>query len=93
MSFYKYTGNLLVDERKRLWIDWMSGLAFEKVERGNLYTDNGLTRCYAIAKLEDGREITFTIIVQGNGLAISNVCFDGLYDTAVGRQMTTYNPG
>ena len=95
LSFYSVSSNLDESERRRRWTEFLqgAGFSFKDIQRTKLYTDNGLTKSYATATLDDGRQMTFTIIVQGGGLAISNVCFDGLYDSAICRFLTTYDPG
>ena len=47
----------------------------------------------ASALLENGEEISFRIIVQGNGLSISGVSDNNGINEDYSRLMTTYNPG
>lgn len=79
------------------WVQQMENIDFDILSQNHrgLITDDGLTKTTVEAYFADGRELTFDIIVQGSGLAISSVHITGndaqteLYRKA----MTTYNPG
>lgn len=91
MSFYG------CEDTRQARSDWAeamenSGIAFEKIKRRNLYTDDGITLCRADATLQDGTEISFGIVVQDGGLSISTVHTENdreYYSTL----LTTYYPG
>ena len=92
LSFYGKKDTALA---RKKWAQDMeeSGIAFRSIKRKNLITDDGITLCPVESVSENGEEICFRIIVQGNGLAITTVIADDSLRTDYKKIMTTYNPG
>lgn len=94
LSFY---GSNDVDQSRKEWVKQMETLDFDILSENHkgLITDDGLTRTTVEAYFADGRELTFEVIVQGDGLSIASVQITGnepLTET-YRSAMTTYNPG
>ena len=70
-----------------------SGIEFKEIHCDKLWGDDGIALANATATLENGAEIFFRIIVQGNGLSISGISDNNGVNEDYSRLMTTYNPG
>ena len=94
-NFLSFYGKSDIKAARSKWAQDMlaCGIEFKEIHCDKLWGDDGIAQANASALLENGEEISFRIIVQGNGLSISGVSDNNGINEDYSRLMTTYNPG
>ena len=94
-NFLSFYGKSDIKTARSKWAQDMQacGIEFKEIHCDKLWGDDGIAQANASALLENGEEISFRIIVQGNGLSISGVSDNNGINEDYSRLMTTYNPG
>ena len=80
---------------RKKWAENMTGadFSFAELKYGHIYTDDGITLCPVRAILDDGREMSFRVVVQDRELSVSIVHIDSPDKERYQDIMTTYYPG
>ena len=80
---------------RKKWAENMAGadFSFAELKYSHVYTDDGITLCPVRAILDDGREMSFRVVVQDRELSVSIVHIDSPDEEKYQDIMTTYYPG